>query len=171
MLSRRPVAHEFAPFYAGYIAKVPDGNLLATLEQGTGELSAYITSISEARRSYRYAEGKWSIADTLLHIIDTERVMSYRLLRIARGDTTELPGFEQDDFVAAAKADHRTLLSLAAEFTGVRSSTMQLLRNLPDDVWDRLGRASGNGVSARALAWIIAGHAAHHLAILKERYR
>jgi uncharacterized damage-inducible protein DinB len=170
MLSRRPDPSEFAPFYANYIAQVADGDLLATLERQTGATSAYITSLPDARRTYRYAADKWSVAESLLHVVDTERVFSYRLLRIARGDTTDLPGFDQDAYVPASKADTRSLLSLAAEFTAVRSSTMQLLRNLGDDAWDRMGRASGNPVSARALAWMIAGHEAHHLRILRERY-
>lgn len=171
MLSRRPDPAEYAPFYASYIAQVPDGDLLATLERQTGEMSAYITSVPEARKTYRYAEGKWSIAESLLHVIDAERVFSYRMLRIARGDITELPGFDQDAYVPASRADERTLLSLQAEYTGVRSSTLQLIRHLPADVWDRMGRASGNGISARALAWICAGHEANHLRLLRERYR
>ncbi len=171
MLSRRPDPSEFAPFYANYIAQVTDGDLVATLERQTGETSAFITSMPDARRTYRYAEGKWSIAETLLHVIDSERVFAYRMLRIARGDTTDLPGFDQDAYVPASKADQRSLLSLQAEFTAVRSSTLQLIRNLGDDVWDRHGRANGYGVSARALAWICAGHEAHHLRILRERYR
>lgn len=170
MLSRRPAASEYAPFYANYIAQVADGDLLATLERQTGATSAYITSLPDARRTHRYAEGKWSIAETLLHVVDSERVFAYRLLRVARGDTTDLPGFDQDAYVPASRADTRTLLSLAAEYTAVRSATMQLVRHLGDDVWDRHGRANGFGVSARALAWIIAGHEAHHLRILAERY-
>jgi uncharacterized damage-inducible protein DinB len=170
MLSRRPAPSEFAPFYANYIAQVPDGDLVATLERQTGATSAYITKLPDAKRTYRYAEGKWSIAETILHVVDSERVFGYRLMRIARGDTTDLPGFDQDAYVPASRADTRTLLSLAAEFTAVRSSTMQLVRNLSDEVWDLMGRANGHGVSARALAWIIAGHEAHHLRILTERY-
>lgn len=171
MLSRRPDPSEFAPFYANYIAQVPDGDLVATLERQTGETAAYITGMPDARRTHRYEAGKWSIAETLLHVIDSERVFSYRLLRIARGDTTDLPGFDQDAYVPASHADARTLLSLQAEFVAVRSSTLQLIRNLGADAWDRHGRANGYGVSARALAWICAGHEAHHVRILKERYR
>lgn len=167
---RRPSAEEFAPFYASYIAQVPDGDVVATLERQMGGTAAYITSRPEARRTHRYEAGKWSVAETLLHVIDSERVFAYRLLRIARGDTTELPGFDQDAWVPVSQADARALLSLQAEYVAVRSATLQLVRNLPVDAWGRLGRANGHGVSARALAWIIAGHEAHHLRILRERY-
>lgn len=169
-LLRRPSAEEFAPFYASYIAQVPDGDVLATLERQMGETAAYITSRPDARRTHRYAAGKWSLAETLLHVIDSERVFGYRLLRIGRGDTTELAGFDQDAWIPTSQADARSLLSLQAEFIAVRAATLQLTRNLPTEAWGRLGRANGHGVSARALAWIIAGHEAHHLRILRERY-
>ena len=131
---------------------------------------AALRAVPESRAGYRYAPGKWTLAEMMVHVADTERVMSYRLLRIARGDQTPLPGFEQDDWVPMSGAATRTLASLATELEAIRAATLALVRGVPPEAWERRGTASGFTFSARALAWVIAGHEQHHLALLRERY-
>jgi hypothetical protein len=169
-LTLRPSPSEYNPWYAGYITGVPDGSILSTLEAQTGETLQLLSSIAEAKGGHRYAPGKWSIKETVLHVIDAERVFSMRALCIGRGETKALPGFEQDDYVVTSEAAQRTMLSLLTEYTAVRSSTMQLLRNLPEAAWSRSGIASEKPVSFRAIVYIIAGHERHHVKVLRERY-
>ena len=129
-----------------------------------------LEGLSAERAEYRYAEGKWSVKEALGHIIDTERIMSYRALRVGRNDATDLPGFEQDPFVEFGGFRGRTLADLLAEFRAVRVATLCLLRGMPGEAWARTGRADGKAVTARALAWIIAGHERYHAGIYRERY-
>jgi hypothetical protein len=165
-----PAQDEYAPYYAGYIDRVAGRDLHATLARQVDEIRAIVAPLAEREGERRYEPGKWSVKEVLGHIADTERVMSYRLLRIARGDTTPLPGFEQDAYVATAHAEERTLESLVAELAAVRASTLTLVESLGGEAWARRGVASGREVSARALAHIIAGHFEHHVVILRERY-
>jgi hypothetical protein len=166
----RPAQDEYAPFYAGYVERVAERDVGAVLERQMEEIRALIAPLTEEEGAARYEPGKWSVKEVLGHIADTERVMSYRLLRIARGDGTPLPSFDQDPYVAAAHSDARTLESLVSELEAVRASTLALVRSLGAEAWGRRGTASGREVSARALAHIIAGHLDHHAAILRERY-
>jgi uncharacterized damage-inducible protein DinB len=166
----RPDATEYAPFYAGYVAGVPEGDIVAVLRAGGDELASVLASIPESRGGFRYAEGKWSVRETIGHMIDAERVFTYRALRLARGDATPLPGFEQDDYVRAAGSEARTVADLADELRAVRAATVRLFASLPDDAWMRRGVVSGREVSVRALAYVAAGHAVHHLRVLRERY-
>jgi hypothetical protein len=166
----RPDASEYAPFYAGYVAKIPDGDLVATLDAQTGEYFQTLSPITDAKGGFAYAPGKWTIKELLGHVVDTERVFSYRAMRIARGDETPLPGFDEKAWVPLSGANDRTVADLLGEFRAVRAATLAQLRHLPADSVTRRGVASGKEVSVRALAWIIAGHAAHHLGILRERY-
>ncbi len=166
----RPGAGEYAEFYAGYVARVPDGDVLALLEaQGERTLSL-LAGVSPERAAFRYAEGKWSVKQVVLHLCDAERVMSYRLLRIGRGDATPLAGFDEAAYAPASGAEARTMASLAAELAAVRAATVTLARGLPAEAWTRRGEANGQAVSARALPYIVLGHELHHLAILDERY-
>lgn len=165
-----PDQDEYAPFYAGYVGRVAGRDLRGILERQVGEIRALIAPLTDDDGRARYEPDRWSVKEVLGHIADTERVMSYRLLRIARGDITPLPGFEQDAYAAAANADERTLESLVAELEAVRGSTLALAGSLGEDAWERRGVASGREVSARALAHIIAGHLDHHVVILRERY-
>jgi uncharacterized damage-inducible protein DinB len=166
----RPEANEYAPYYEKYVSLVPDEDLVGTLgRQGAGTL-ALLRGLDEGRGAHRYAPGKWSVRQLVGHVNDAERIFSYRALAIARGDTQPLPGMEQEEWMAGADFDARTLSSLADEFEAVRSATLHLLRHLSDAAWARRGTASGNEVTVRALAYIIAGHEAHHVRILRERY-
>lgn len=166
----RPAEDEYSPFYAGYIARVPDGDLCATLAAQLGDTRVLIHALPEARGAHRYAPGKWSIKEVLGHVIDAERIMSYRALRIARGDTTPLPGYEQDDYVPTGGFDRRTLEDLSDELAAVRQATLLLLHHLDPTALARRGTADGKAVSARAIMYIIAGHERHHIAILNAKY-
>ncbi|HEX6964640.1 MAG TPA: DinB family protein [Gemmatimonadaceae bacterium] len=170
LLSSRPAADEHLPYYERYITTVPAGDVLATLESQLRETVVLLEGISEEQAAYRYAPGKWSVKEVIGHVSDTERVFSYRALCAARGETAALPSFEQDDYVAQANSDGRTMRSLLDELTAVRQSSLALFRSLDDTALARRVVASGAPVSARALAWIIAGHERHHLRILRERY-
>jgi hypothetical protein len=169
-MSQRPEPDEAAPYYFGYINRVPDGDILRTLETQLEEVLGLLESIPEEKSLHRYARGKWSCRQLLSHVSDTERVFVHRALWFARGFDTPLPSFEQEIAVAAAGADGIPWARHVEEFRAVRRATLPLFRNLPVEAWAKKGVASGNAVSVRALAWITAGHTAHHAAILKERY-
>lgn len=166
----RPAADEYAPYYDRYIVRVPEGDLCEMLQAQVGETLTLIRSIPETRGTYRYAPDKWSIKDVLGHVIDTERIMSYRALRVGRGDATPLPGFEQNDYVPTGNFDRRTLDDLCQELAAVRAATVHLFRHFDPAALARRGTASGHPVTTRALGYIIAGHERHHLAILREHY-
>ena len=166
----RPTPEEYAPYFETYVSKVPDGDILDTLEELTSETLDMLEAIPEGRQLFSYAPGKWTIKEVIGHMIDTERIFSYRLLRIARNDSTPLPGFEQDDFVAAADSNSRDWEDLLEEYESVRMSTLSLVRQIKSEWWSRMGNASGNKLTARAAAFIIAGHELHHLKILHEEY-
>jgi uncharacterized damage-inducible protein DinB len=169
-LIARPGADEYAPYYGTYIGKVPDGDLRSMLSTQLAETLALIRSIPESRGGHRYAPDKWSVREVLGHLADSERIFSYRALRIARGDATPLPGFEQNDYVPAGGFDARTLRDLADELAAIRQATIHLFAHLDAAAFERRGTASGKPVSVRALAYIIAGHELHHVGILKTRY-
>lgn len=168
--AKRPEAGECAPFYAPYIALVPDGDIADLLESQSKNTVAKLRAIPEERGTFRYQPGKWSINDVVNHVSDTERVQSYRLMRIARGDKTPLPGFEENDYAAVAGADGRDLSEIIDELEAVRRATILLVRSFDPEVWSRRGVANTYDVSVQALAYIIAGHELHHMNILRERY-
>jgi uncharacterized damage-inducible protein DinB len=170
MTQNRPQASEYAPYYEKYVAQVPDGELAETLEDQLKETRSLLGSLSEKEADFRYAEGKWSIKEVLGHISDQERVFSYRLLRIARGDQTPLAGFDHDEYVNMGNFSARSLAGLLDEFTAVRQASIALLRSLDTAAWLRRGMANQQGISVRALAFILAGHERHHRQILQERY-
>lgn len=166
----RPATDEHAPYYARYVSRVPEGDVLALLERQGREAAALLRALPEERGTFRYAADKWSVKDVVGHVADSERIFGYRALRIGRGDRTPLPGFEQDDFVRAANFDRRPLRELVAELEAVRAATLALFRGFDDEALGRRGTASGQEVTPRALVYIIAGHERHHLDILRERY-
>jgi hypothetical protein len=166
----RPGPTEYAAFYAPYVDGVPNGDIVAQLRTNGGMLDATFGALTEDRGGHRYAEGKWTVREIVGHLVDAERIFAYRALRIARGDATPLPGFDENAYAAASNADTRALFDLRAELRVVRESSVRLYESLPDDAWTRLGVASGKEVSVRALACITVGHAMHHLRVLHERY-
>ena len=166
----RPEAHEYASYYERYVSLVPDADLVETLERQGAETLALLRGLDEGRGAHRYEPGKWSVKQLVGHISDGERIFSYRALAFARGDSQALPGMEQEEWMAGVDFDARTLSDLADEFEAVRAATLLLLRHLSPEAWARRGTASDNEVTVRALAYIIAGHEAHHVRILRERY-
>lgn len=166
----RPEAGEYAPYYEKYVALVPEGDIVETLERQSADTLSLLRSLSEEQGASRYEPGKWSVKEVVGHIADCERVFAYRALRFARDDRTPLSGFDQDDFARGAGFDARTLSSLVAEYESVRAATLSLLRSLTPEAWQRRGTANDNEVTVRALAHVIAGHELHHVGILRERY-
>jgi uncharacterized damage-inducible protein DinB len=166
----RPGPEESAPFYHGYIAKVPGEHIGAYLADQPQAIERLLGSLNDAAGRSRYAPGKWSVKEVLGHLCDTERIFGYRLLRIARADATPLPGFDENAYVPPGEFDSRPLPDLLRELKAVRTSTIELVEGLPRAAWERRGQASGKSISTRALAYIIVGHMTHHLGVLRERY-
>lgn len=166
----RPDPDEYAPYFGRYIAEAGSADPLSTLREQLTSTAAVFAAVDESRAGYRYEPGKWSIREMLGHLTDSERIFSYRALRLARADATPLPSFDENDFMKFAEFDSRPLTSLLEEWRAVRRATVALFENLGDDALRRRGTVSGGPMSARALAWIIAGHERHHLRILRERY-
>ncbi|HEX8354211.1 MAG TPA: DinB family protein [Pyrinomonadaceae bacterium] len=166
----RPEADEYASYYEKYVSLAPDSDVVGALERQAAETLALLRALPEERGAHRYGEGKWSVKQLVGHINDTERIFSYRALAIARGDRQPLPGMDQEEWMAGSDFDARTLADLLDEFEAVRGATLHLLRHLSLEAWARRGTASDNEVTVRALAYIIAGHEAHHVGVLRERY-
>jgi DinB superfamily len=166
----RPQAGEYAPYYDRYIALVEGNEILNTLDQQRRHTVLLLSGRDEQDGDFRYAPEKWSGKEVLGHVCDTERIFSYRALRISRGDSTPIEGFEQDDYVRNGPFARRALSDLVEEFIAVRRATISLLRNLDEAAWLRRGVASQNEVTVRALAYVIAGHELHHRRILEEKY-
>ena len=166
----RPLEGEYAPYYGRYVSLVPDGPLPDLLEAGARATRALLGGLPTGAAGFAYAEGKWTILQVLAHVVETERVFAYRLLSVARGDPAALPGFDQDLWMANTSLDGVTLAALLNEFMAMRSGTVALLRRLTEADLARWGLASGHPVTARALAFMIAGHELHHQAILRREY-
>jgi hypothetical protein len=166
-----PSQEEAAPYYFVYIDQVSrDADILALLESQLAEVDAFAATVSGERSLHRYAPDKWSIREVLNHITDTERAFVFRAAWFARRFAAPLPGFDQDVAAAAARADSIPWSRHLAEWRAVRQSTIEFFRNLPADAWTASGIASENCFTVNALAYIVAGHVRHHLAILRQRY-
>jgi uncharacterized damage-inducible protein DinB len=166
----RPEISKTAPQYFAYINQAVGENPIAALNGQLEEAMALFSGISEETSLSRYTQAKWSIRQTLNHITDTERVFAFRALWLARGLEAPLPGYDQDVAVSNAGADGIPWSAHVEEFRRVRLSTLSLFSNMPPEAWMRGGIADGNSFTVRALAYIIAGHTVHHLALLRERY-
>jgi hypothetical protein len=161
---------EYAPYYETYISLVPEGDVVGILSRQLDETLALLRNVPATREDFRYEDGKWSIKEIVGHITDAERIFAYRALCVARGDRSPLPGMDQDEYMRGANFASRRLGDLSAEFEYVRRSTLSLLRHLDEEAWLRRGIANDKEVSVRALAYILAGHEAHHVKVLRERY-
>ncbi|HEX9112059.1 MAG TPA: DinB family protein [Terriglobales bacterium] len=166
----RPQPGEYAPYYDRYISLVPGNDILSALDEQRRQTVLLLSGRTEADGDLRYAPDKWSLKEVLGHLNDTERIMSYRALRIARSDTTPIEGFEQDDYVRNGPFARRPLADLIEDYIAVRRATLSLFRNLDEAAWTRRGIANKNEVTVHALAYIIAGHELHHRRILEEKY-
>jgi len=166
----RPAETEYAPYYEGYVAQVGEEEIVPVLRSQLDDLDLLLSKVSPERETYRYAEGKWSIREIAGHLIDGERVFGYRAFCIARGETQNLPGFDQNDYMLTAPYDGLELEDLLAEFRLVRLANIAMLRSLDEEAWNRAGTANDNQITVRALAFIMAGHVRHHMGVLRERY-
>jgi len=167
---RPPLPGEYDERFAPYLAVPCEGDVLALLQTQVAEAADLFTTLSDAQALHRYAPGKWSLKDLLQHITDTERIFAYRCLRIGRGDSTPLAGFDENAFAALALADECPMPVLLTDFRAARNASLTLFGSLPDAAWSRQGSANGRAVTTRCIPYLCLGHAAHHLAIVRERY-
>jgi uncharacterized damage-inducible protein DinB len=167
----KPEPGDYVPFYDTYIRLVPEeSDLLAVYAAQEADVVAFFRELTEEQAAHRYANGKWSLKQVLGHVTDTERIMMYRLLCIARGDTTPLPGFDENTYVSGASFDDRTVVDLLGEFQAVRQATTALLRSLTTLQLQLAGTVNSNRATAAALVYMVAGHGVHHMNIVRERY-
>ncbi|MCL5266664.1 MAG: DinB family protein [Bacteroidetes bacterium] len=167
----KPIAGEFPPYDDMYITPLPnDGLLLKHLLENFESVRSLILSLPTDKLLYRYAQGKWTIKEILVHIVDDERIYAYRALCIARNEKKELPGFEQDDYTKFSGANERDISNIFDEYEAVRNSTIAMLNGFPDDAFLRGGIANRNRFTVRALAYHIAGHEVHHMGVIREKY-
>jgi hypothetical protein len=167
----RPEKNEYYEYYETYVSLVNETDIVAAFEDQLSELSGLFNSIPEEKSAFAYAEGKWTIKELVGHLIDGERMFGYRALRISRGDETPIEGFEQNGYVENAPFNDYKFSDLAGELELVRKSSILFFKHLKETDWTRMGTASGNPVSVRALAYIMIGHVRHHTNILRERYK
>ena len=165
-----PAADEFDPYYAGYIERVQDSRLSLVLRRQRAAVLELLTGWTESQAGYRYAPDKWSLKEVIGHLVDCERVFVYRAMSIARGERQSLPGFDQDAYVVTGGFDARQVADLAREYETVRNASLSFFESLGPDSWLARGPANEVEVSVRAIGYIVAGHEAHHLAVIKERY-
>lgn len=161
---------EYGDFYATYLNTLNNVDLLEELEISVHRLIRFVQEIPMDKFDYRYAEGKWTIKDILQHLIDCERIFAYRALRFSRGDKTELPGFDENEYALTADGNQRSIKDLLTELALVRQATLALFKNFDDETLKRSGVASKNQMSVRAAGFIIIGHQNHHQRIFEERY-
>ena len=166
----RPTESEYAPYYRGYVAHVNEEEILPVLRSQLEALDVLLNRVAPEQETYRYAEGKWSIREVVGHLIDAERVFGYRAFSIARGESKNLPAFDENEYMLSAPYDRIDLEDLLSELRLVRLSNIAMLRNLDEEAWSRMGTANDAPVSVRALAFIMAGHVRHHMGVLSQRY-
>lgn len=166
----RPGDDEYGAFYAGYVARVPETDIVAALETQAASIDRWPSRVAHDKETVVYEPGKWTVRQVVGHMGDVERVFSYRALRISRGDATPLPGFEENAYVARSVFADVPLQMLVAELAALRRANLPLFRRIDEAGWSSKGEASGMGVTVRGLAYIMVGHVRHHVAVLKERY-
>jgi hypothetical protein len=166
----RPVPGDYAPFYETYVSLVPEVDLLDAMHGSLEEIRETLESIAQDKADYAYAEGKWTVRELLQHIIDTERVFSYRAICIARGEQQPLPGFDENAYASLADVSHRSLKEMKEELLALRSSVYLMFRGFNNAMLERTGTASGKPITVNALGYICIGHIRHHSRILRERY-
>lgn len=169
-MRRRPELKDYPEHIVRYLKQVPEGDLIAILQEQTEDILTRLSALTEEKSLYRYAPGKWSIRQLVGHIADTEQVFAYRLLRAARNDRTPLPGFDENEFVDAAFFDEQPLSALLSRFENSRRTALLLMESLKEEEWN--GKTTVNGFDGTALSWgcVLVGHAAHHMQVLEERY-
>ena len=168
--TERPAAEEYHEFYNDYIQLVPDGEIVSILKDQLSSSRQFLEAIPEDRHGYRYAAGKWTTQQVLRHIIDVEWIFSYRALSFGRGAKESLPGMEQNEFMAGADQEERTMASLIEEYSQLRSANTALFDGWSDAILARTGVASDCDFSVRSILYVIAGHERHHLEVIRQRY-
>ncbi|WP_299739019.1 DinB family protein [uncultured Rossellomorea sp.] len=169
-MMRKPETNEYPPYYKEYVNNVPDGELLQILDDQQNETKKLLKDLNEKTSEYKYAPGKWTIKEVIGHITDTERIMCYRLLSIARGEQEMLPGYNDDEYVRRGNFNRFSLSDLLHQQALVRQHTILLLSSMDEEALRRRGNANGSEVTARAIGYIIAGHEIHHRRLIKDRY-
>lgn len=170
MIIIKPNPNEIPDFYKGYIEACIETDLIEALKNGLAETADLINSIPGEKENYAYAEGKWTVKEVLVHIIDAERVFGYRAMRFSRLDETPLAMFKENHYTPNSNAAARSILSIKKEFEGLRNSNIELFNGMNQQMLDFIGIANNSKMSVKAIGWMIAGHAKHHIKILKERY-
>ena len=161
---------EFHPYYGTYIAKAEFPDIVEGLKAGKTEFIDFVSVLPDEKLAFAYAEGKWTVAEVLLHLIDSERIFAYRALRFARKDNTPLAGFDQDVYVPNSNAKHMTKNGIIEDYEAVRNSSITMYKNFTEEMLQFIGTASDSPMSARALGYILAGHQRHHLEVINEKY-
>ena len=167
---QRPEAHEYHPDYQKYFDLIPDGDYLQLLQRNTNEIIDFFNTIPREKHDYRYAERKWTIKEVLMHMIDTERVFSYRALAAARGDASPVYRMDEELYASNVDVSSRTMLDLISEFKTVRSSTESLFKNMTEEQSKRSCNVVTHPMSTRAIAYFIIGHVLHHTGVVRDRY-
>ncbi|UII75938.1 DinB family protein [Flagellimonas sp. HMM57] len=170
MLSSDLPISEYDSYYHSYIQALGDAPLMDEIEDGQSKFLSFVNDIAEDKLHYAYAEGKWTVSEVLMHIVDTERIFQYRALRFARNDGTPLAGFDQNDFVPESNAMAKSREEILTEYAAVRAATIALFKSFDEALLKRMGMASGSQMSVRAMGFIICGHQAHHLKVIRNRY-
>jgi uncharacterized damage-inducible protein DinB len=167
-----PASYEYpnAPYFAEYLSFEKEENLFEVLKNQSKEIIDLYDNLTKGQAEFAYAAGKWSLKGLLGHMVDTERIFSYRVLALSRGEKTALPGFDENEYQAASEYETQEGMDILAQYKATRVATLVLLNSFSSKQWNQMGQANGKSISARALAWMIAGHEKHHLKIIKERY-
>lgn len=167
---KRPNPTEYASFYDGYIKLVPQENVLAVLDEQVVYVKSVLANVEVNKENYRYAANKWTIKEVVGHMVDTERIMAYRALCIARGEKNELPGYDDEEYVVNANFNASSLATLTGHLELVRAANLALFKTFNEEAFSKIGTANKTDISVRALLFIIAGHTLHHLNVIKEKY-
>lgn len=167
----RPEPTDHAPYYSRYLDLVPETDILPALQQQSSETQKLLASIGDDRAAYRYGPDKWSVKELIGHIVDTERIMGYRALAIARGEAKSLPGFDENLYAKNGSFDGWRIGDLAEYYALSRRSNIVAFSHFDEEAWNRRGVANENPVTTRAMAYVIVGHERHHLNVLRERYK
>ena len=166
----KPSKKDYAEYYHNYVQQIDTDDIIGVLENQLNKTLELFKNIPEEKGNHSYSEGKWTVKEVLGHLVDTERILAYRALSFARNERQELPGFEQDDYVAEGFFNDRTINNLLEEFTALRKANIVMFKNFSDDILMRRGNANNSEFTVNAFQYIIPGHVEHHLKILKEKY-
>jgi uncharacterized damage-inducible protein DinB len=166
----KPTISDLSAYYQSYLHYVPEDDLLQVLKEQKTAIENFVRSVPSGKESFRYAEGKWMLKEVVGHLCDTERILSYRALTIARNDKTPMPGFDENHYTPNSNYKDRTLKNISEELLAVRTSTILLFENMNEEMLGRKGIANNSDVSVRGILMFIVAHARHHMGVIKERY-